>query len=150
MRLVNVETMKLESFATSKSAPEYAILSHTWRNDEVLFEDFQPDDRDVEIAELRSSLANLADRLAQLEEKTDAATSEQLPNTPDPANDIITSRSAECTGTQRARKKAGWNKLQRFCAKARCLGYDYAWIDTVCIDKSVRLPVHCHKISIQT
>ncbi|GAW11898.1 hypothetical protein ANO14919_012510 [Xylariales sp. No.14919] len=39
MRLLNTETLKLESFPNQR--PSYAILSHTWGRDEVLFEDIQ-------------------------------------------------------------------------------------------------------------
>ncbi|KAI3319123.1 heterokaryon incompatibility protein-domain-containing protein [Xylariaceae sp. AK1471] len=38
MRLLNTQTLQLESFATEHK-PEYAILSHTWGSEEVLFED---------------------------------------------------------------------------------------------------------------
>jgi hypothetical protein len=38
MRLLNTETLKLELFAT-ESKPKYAILSHTWDPEEILFED---------------------------------------------------------------------------------------------------------------
>ncbi|KAI1107574.1 HET-domain-containing protein [Jackrogersella minutella] len=31
--------------------------------------------------------------------------------------------------------KAGWVKMEKFCAKAQEYGFDYAWIDTCCIDK---------------
>ncbi|TPX06836.1 uncharacterized protein E0L32_002332 [Thyridium curvatum] len=37
MRLLNVHTRKLETFVASP--PEYAILSHTWEDEEVLYED---------------------------------------------------------------------------------------------------------------
>ena len=39
MRLINAKTLKLEQFVDARSAPEYAILSHTWGTDEVLFHD---------------------------------------------------------------------------------------------------------------
>lgn len=42
MRLINVETLQLESFYTHWTMPRYAILSHTWGEDEVLFRDMQP------------------------------------------------------------------------------------------------------------
>ena len=42
MRLINVETFELESFADHTNAHKYAILSHTWGEDEVLFHDVQP------------------------------------------------------------------------------------------------------------
>lgn len=41
MRLLNVKTMKLEEFF-DKKIPKYAILSHTWGEDEVTFRDFDP------------------------------------------------------------------------------------------------------------
>jgi hypothetical protein len=40
MRLLNTVTFKLETFLDEKK-PHYAILSHTWGEDEVLFEDIQ-------------------------------------------------------------------------------------------------------------
>jgi len=40
MRLLNTRTLELESFIDPlKDAPPYAILSHMWEADEVLFED---------------------------------------------------------------------------------------------------------------
>lgn len=39
MRLINASTMKLEEFVDGRKAPKYAILSHTWGSDEVLFHD---------------------------------------------------------------------------------------------------------------
>ncbi|KAK3373008.1 heterokaryon incompatibility protein-domain-containing protein [Lasiosphaeria ovina] len=35
-----------------------------------------------------------------------------------------------------ARKKAGYGKLAGCCARAVADGYDYAWVDTCCIDKT--------------
>jgi hypothetical protein len=40
MRLINVESRKLEEFI-SETAPPYAILSHTWETEEVTFSDYQ-------------------------------------------------------------------------------------------------------------
>ncbi len=44
MRLINTFTLQLESFSSSKVAPPYAILSHTWGEDkdEVSFEEMKP------------------------------------------------------------------------------------------------------------
>lgn len=41
MRLLNVKTKELQEFF-EKSIPQYAILSHTWAEDEVTFRDFEP------------------------------------------------------------------------------------------------------------
>ena len=38
MRLINTETLELESF--NQDIPEYVILSHTWGTAEVSFSDF--------------------------------------------------------------------------------------------------------------
>lgn len=38
MRLLNIETLAFEEFNYGE-APEYAILSHTWEADEVLYHD---------------------------------------------------------------------------------------------------------------
>jgi Heterokaryon incompatibility protein (HET) len=39
MRLVNTETLKLEYFVNQDSLPEYAILSHTWGEEEVTYQE---------------------------------------------------------------------------------------------------------------
>jgi hypothetical protein len=39
MRLLNARTIQLESFNDERKIPEYAILSHTWGEDEVTFRD---------------------------------------------------------------------------------------------------------------
>ena len=39
MRLLNVNTLKLHEFFDS-DAPQYAILSHRWGNEEITFKDF--------------------------------------------------------------------------------------------------------------
>ena len=42
MHLLNAKTRKLESFV-GDSVPKYAILSHTWGDDEVSFKDLNDD-----------------------------------------------------------------------------------------------------------
>ena len=44
MRLLNTESLRLELFIGS-SVPDYAILSHTWGDNEVLFDDIRDPDR---------------------------------------------------------------------------------------------------------
>jgi hypothetical protein len=39
MRLLNTKTLKLETFVNHDQAPPYAILSHTWGDEEVTLED---------------------------------------------------------------------------------------------------------------
>ncbi|KAH7119651.1 heterokaryon incompatibility protein-domain-containing protein [Dendryphion nanum] len=44
MRLLNAEFMTLESFNSKSDRPSYAILSHTWNENELIFEDLYTDD----------------------------------------------------------------------------------------------------------
>jgi hypothetical protein len=80
MRLLNARNLAFESFSDERTRPKYAILSHTWGDEEVSFQDMQ-------------------DRA-------------------------------------RARKKGGYDKIDKTCALAVRRGYEYAWVDTCCIDKS--------------
>ncbi|KAI0018346.1 HET-domain-containing protein [Xylariomycetidae sp. FL0641] len=64
MRLLNVETERLEHFigdfpsssSDARGTPPYAILSHTWGNYEILFEDFQGSQVESQLAWQRKSL----------------------------------------------------------------------------------------------
>lgn len=48
MRLINIESMTLEDFMGSGShVPRYAILSHTWEDGEVTFQDFTNPDKSI-------------------------------------------------------------------------------------------------------
>jgi len=39
MRLLNTTTWKLKEFIGDNNVPRYAILSHTWEDDEVTYQD---------------------------------------------------------------------------------------------------------------
>ncbi|OBS22957.1 hypothetical protein FPOA_09278 [Fusarium poae] len=83
MRLINVETLELESFVgdLGREVPAYAILSHVWTNEEVSYQ------------QMTGSLSLSED-------------------------------------------SKGYRKIVEFCAKARNEGFEYAWVDTCCIDKT--------------
>lgn len=78
MRLLDVKTKQLKDFHNATDVP-YAILSHCWEDDEVLYQDI--------------------------------------------VNDT-------------ARDRKGYEKISNFCDVAARDGFQYAWIDTCCIDKS--------------
>jgi Heterokaryon incompatibility protein (HET) len=78
MRLLDVETFQLEEFH-GDDVPPYAILSHTWETEEVLFSDL--------------------------------------------SNPYF-------------KHKQGWKKIAYTCSQAKLDGFQYAWIDTCCIDKT--------------
>ncbi|KAK4041429.1 heterokaryon incompatibility protein-domain-containing protein [Parachaetomium inaequale] len=81
MRLINVHTREIREFLSDSDIEPYAILSHTWAEEEVTFEDFQ-----------------------------------SLPK------DTLTA-------------KKGYTKIDYCCLQAAADGYDWAWVDTCCIDK---------------
>lgn len=81
MRLIHVHTFQLREFLGHPSTfPNYAILSHTWEDDEVSFQDF----RDISLA----------------------------------------------------RRMKGFNKIKYCCEQAAEDGFEWAWVDTCCIDKT--------------
>ncbi|KAH9226250.1 hypothetical protein K456DRAFT_1808767, partial [Colletotrichum gloeosporioides 23] len=77
MRLLHTMTLDLNEFIGD--VPPYAILSHTWENDEVSLQDLS---------------------------------------------------------TTAGRSKKGFKKIEACCAPARRDGFDWAWLDTCCIDKT--------------
>ncbi|KAK7735649.1 hypothetical protein SLS53_007390 [Cytospora paraplurivora] len=83
MRLINTTTLDIEEFVGSHP-PSYAILSHTWGDQEVSLQDWY---------ESKNPFSNLS-------------------------------------------QKKGYVKISEFCRTAWKDGYDYAWVDTCCIDKS--------------
>jgi hypothetical protein len=80
MRLLNTRTLELEEFYGDNIPKEYSILSHTWENEELAFQDW----KDRHTASL----------------------------------------------------KAGFKKIIGACDQAVMHGFDYLWIDTICIDKT--------------
>lgn len=48
MRLINVHTCKFEQFFGGDDIPQYAVLSHTWGDEEVTFDEFHKDLRHVQ------------------------------------------------------------------------------------------------------
>jgi hypothetical protein len=85
MRLLHTTTKQLRT--CYQDFPPYAILSHTWGEQEITLQ------------ELGVVTAN------------------------DKAVDSI-------------KGKSGWKKIEIFCEVARGKGFDYAWVDTCCIDKT--------------
>ncbi len=100
MRLLHTTTLQVEQFLGSGNTsihvgdkdsivpgvvvdlPRYAILSHTWGDGEVSFQDMQG-------------------------------------------------------GRELAMQKPGYSKLRDSCTRAKSDGFDYIWIDTWCIDKTI-------------
>jgi hypothetical protein len=90
-------------------APPYLIVSHQWREDEVLFAD----------------LITAAPPSSKPEEGAEKGSSSK----PDKSSEVL-SQSAPSV-----QSKKGFAKLQASCRIASQLGLRYLWIDTCCIDK---------------
>ncbi|KAL8991654.1 MAG: hypothetical protein Q9169_007777 [Polycauliona sp. 2 TL-2023] len=86
-------------------AVEYAILSHTWGDEEISFQDL--------IVENNLQTASLADHIYALAGQLGTLNSQNIP----------------------LKQRKGYQKVEKCCAMALADGYEWAWVDTVCIDK---------------
>ncbi|GAB1316382.1 hypothetical protein MFIFM68171_06592 [Madurella fahalii] len=59
MRLLHTTTLTLHTFVEPSQAPKYAILSHTWTDDEVIFEDIATPERGVEVVRNKRGFAKV-------------------------------------------------------------------------------------------
>ncbi|KAL8376059.1 hypothetical protein RB595_007259 [Gaeumannomyces hyphopodioides] len=107
IRLINTETLRMKMFVDA-SVPEYAILSHTWVEDEEV--DFQEMTR------------------------YGAASQE---NDPTAAEGVCTC-VCHCQSliSDTVRRRSGYEKIVRTCRLAKECDIKWAWVDTCCIDKS--------------
>ncbi|KAK4450910.1 heterokaryon incompatibility protein-domain-containing protein [Podospora aff. communis PSN243] len=115
MRLINIDTMKMEEFFGSQ-IPNYFILSHTWGDQEISYQDYLwLENYDEEVAE------GIIDELMPRQRQ----------------------RVTQKASSLRARD--GFEKVQRFAALVRDLlatgtaqqnlGTSHIWVDTCCINK---------------
>jgi hypothetical protein len=151
MRLLNVESFKLESHDDEKTIPPYLILSHRWGEDEVLFDDLQELPQEREIQELRQYLYNIENHFEGLERRlgiesttlfstqrdsqqgNDTSSRYQIEKERDDTTDL----NGSLLHLHRARQKEiSWNKIYGCCQEAKSLGFLYVWIDTCCINKN--------------
>lgn len=126
MRLFNTKTYELEYFATWAQVPPYAILSHTWSDDEVVYDDITFAPNELEILMLRAKIDEL------MSTRPYSASTMPLSKS-DPATEF----SAKYPHLQWAVKKEGWKKIEGCCQEAEKYGVHHLWIDTICINKRV-------------
>ncbi|KAH8805061.1 heterokaryon incompatibility protein-domain-containing protein [Xylogone sp. PMI_703] len=107
MRLLNVFTGRLEEYFGSE-IPEYAILSHTWGQEEVTFVDIQ-------------NIPAGRKPISMLWKKKDSSSDRE---------------ASPFVHDQAVQEKAGYKKIYYSCTQAAHDGYQYIWIDSCCIDKS--------------
>ncbi|KAK3339171.1 heterokaryon incompatibility protein-domain-containing protein [Neurospora tetraspora] len=120
MRLLDVETLQLELFDGGPKCA-YAILSHTWGQEEVSFQDMQ------DLARAPGTTSTFVDSgySTASSSRTSTGTSGHFD-----FGNYGTTKHHPVTS------KKGYSKILGCCAKARTEGYRYVWIDTCCIDKS--------------
>lgn len=142
MRLFNIKTLKLEYFQNVDVAPPYAILSHRWEEEEVLFRDVVEEPHNQELEELKQRFQQLEERFDALQRQLEQKSTTQRPlNTPSPS-ESQKDKHPESTlalshpHLRHALVKKGWQKVEGFCRVAKRLGLSYAWVDTFCIDQS--------------
>jgi len=122
MRLINTGTFELEEFMGA--VPKYAILSHTWGEGEVSYQDWQrvrQDDRWQSLG-LSSQV-----RFQGHEQRV------PIYHTPPTDNSLFN----DCLSAFNSRgPRPGYWKILKACFQARSDGMRYLWVDTNCIDKS--------------
>jgi hypothetical protein len=148
MRLLNIKTLKLESFHSAGVAPRYAILSHRWEDEEVLFKDLEERPETQKLRSLQMKLEETERRLDAFYRMTEGGTQtnacsgttdlsdfantkfgDQISSTPNTPEQL-----AHVRESQEIKPKA-WAKVLGCCKVAEQLGISYVWIDTCCIDK---------------
>ncbi|KAJ4288074.1 hypothetical protein N0V90_012091 [Kalmusia sp. IMI 367209] len=110
MRLLHSETLEFATFL-GDSIPPYAILSHTWGNEEVTYEDMR-------VLQKKKSLPEELQTNREFMVAFHAAILLALPSNENPE------------------RLAGYQKITQTARIAKENGYEYFWIDTCCIDKS--------------
>jgi Heterokaryon incompatibility protein (HET) len=148
MRLLNIRTLRLEWFHNADVAPSYAILTHRWEDEEVLFEDVADVPGAQELRMLQKKLEEAERRLESFSRKIAGEAQAKTPY--DSANDPSASLNAlggirisaptvelDSVGhvhQSQVAKPKGWSKVLGCCKIAEQFGISYVWIDTCCID----------------
>lgn len=122
MRLLDAEALiyddvaELAEFPDESKAPPYAILSHTWEDEEVLFADIALGPQH----DIRPSIASSA-KQRRREAMLDLPPKQfgQDDNETDALDERI-----------KGHPKFGWNKILNACLRTLRDGYSYIWIDT--------------------
>lgn len=147
MRLLNVETLRLESYHHVETTPPYAILSHVWEEEEVTFQDIDEPFLGKDFRELQNRFNELEKQFNDIRQLIAGSGSQISPSTSDhslasPVESStfglrdISSDPAEIPALIRAKRLKGWSKLEGCCHEAARFGLRHVWIDTCCIDKS--------------
>lgn len=119
MRLINVLDGHLEEYF-GDDIPPYAIVSHTWEKDEVLFKHMPINDSPAS-TDTTYSNASAASRVAEDVSSEDTASWFQ---------------KFSAFHTPQLRARYGYFKIHKSCEQAFKESIGYVWVDTCSIDKS--------------
>ncbi|KAF1830627.1 HET-domain-containing protein [Decorospora gaudefroyi] len=112
MRLLHAETLEFKTFHDDE-LPEYLILSHTWGNEEVSYQEMRFLQQLLALpGHLRSNTALVA------------------------AMEAAAGLQANLRGHDSIKRRSGYKKINKTAKQAREERCEYFWIDTCCIDKS--------------
>lgn len=117
LRLINVKTLKLESFPDrDRQTPPYAILSHRWgeEEDELSFDEMNAEEHWSAMLELKQRWEYDLSTLG---------------------NSAFYQLRTDMTKSQNLAAPMRYRKVVRSCMKAEQQAISYIWIDTCCIDK---------------
>ena len=112
MRLLNAHTLHFESFFSDDQTPSYAILSHTWGDEEVSYQDMMYEEV------IKSLSPGFEDASFQA------------------AVTVAASIQFSKVGGTPTKQRQGYQKIVKTAQISKEKGYDYFWIDTCCIDKT--------------
>ncbi|KAM7218546.1 hypothetical protein V8F06_006150 [Rhypophila decipiens] len=139
MRLINIHTQQLQEFLSEK-IPPYYILSHTWENDEISYQDYTwLLNYEAEVAEgiidelLPKQRARIQAKARSLENRTGYRKIKSFINTVRsfPRQKGQLPRSFNVTHFRRASTDPRASNID----KLGPVDVDYVWIDTCCINK---------------
>lgn len=127
MRLINIDTLRLEEFIGSDT-PKYFILSHTWSNEEVSFQEYNwLHEYDQEVAD------GIIDEMPPRQRKRVEAKATAL---------RARTGYIKIHGFARLARKLREGSLRHLFqgkghwkSSKRCAGTSYIWVDTCCINK---------------
>jgi hypothetical protein len=132
MRLINTATLELEEFPGL--VPKYAILSHTWGDDEITLQDWKLKTPLALYSNLLPAAGPKADKASQGDDLDRAAPFQRDFSHRRVGSDLSIINWLSGLGLEDT-KFAYW-KILKACLRARSDDLHYLWVDTNCIDKT--------------
>ena len=132
MRLINTDDLSLVEFPGI--VPEYAILSHTWGDEEVTLQDWEASRRAGTSSILYSRIQGLLEPgKGTADQETQTTEEDGFPivrrSTDDSIQDWLSNLGFHDV-------RFGYWKILQACSRARRDGLEWLWADTNCIDKT--------------